>query len=140
MSSYILKNESKKQNVLLYQEVDGYSFTPKKSYKAIKRITILDSDIKKAIWNAKISKEYNRLVKLIYALISSEDATSGDVLVVYTEIDRIRNYLKSLEEKRISKELIERYQKKLYVLELELKKVHVMELTEEINEEKGRGR
>lgn len=140
MSSYILKNEAKKQNVLLYQEVDGYSFTPKKGYKAVKRITILDPDIKKAIWNAKIGKEYNRLVKLIYALISSEDATSGDVLVVYTEIDRIRKYIRSLEEKQVSKELIERYQKKLYVLELELKKVHVMELTEEINEEKGRGR
>ena len=30
--------------------------------------------------------------------------------------------------------------KKLYVLELELKKVHVMELTDEIEEERGKSR
>ena len=35
---------------------------------------------------------------------------------------------------------LDKYLKKLYILELELKKVHVMELTDEIEEHKGKGR
>ncbi len=40
----------------------------------------------------------------------------------------------------MSQEFIERYLNKLYLLELELKKVHVMELEEEIDEERGKAR
>ena len=90
------------------------------------------------VWENKINKEYEKLLKLIYSLISEEDTTSGDVLIAYTEIDRIKKYLLSLKEKGLKKEIIEKYLKKLYILELELKKVHVMELTEEIEMGKGR--
>lgn len=69
-------------------------------------------------------------------LISSVETDSSNVLVTYTEIERLKQYLLSLEVKGLKKEFINKYLKKLYILELELKKVHVMELTEEI----GRGR
>ena len=74
--------------------------------------------------------------KIIYGLISSDETDSSNVLVTYTEIERLKQYLLSLEIKGLKKEFINKYLKKLYILELELKKVHVMELTEEI----GRGR
>ena len=77
-----------------------------------------------------------RSVKIIYGLISSDETDSSNVLVTYTEIERLKQYLLSLELKGLKKEFINKYLKKLYILELELKKVHVMELTEEI----GRGR
>ena len=50
----------------------------------------------------------------------------------YSQIHKYHEYLK--------KEFIEKYMKKLYILELELKKVHVMELTDEIEEERGKSR
>lgn len=139
MNSYILKNKKISENILLYQEQNSYSFNPKK-FKKVKKITILDDDILSSIWQNKVIKEYNRLLEIIYSLISSDDTTSGDVLVAYTEIERIKEYLLSLVEKGLKKEFAQKYINKLYVLELELKKVHVMELQEEISEEKGRGR
>lgn len=136
MNSYILKKNKKDEDILLFQEKISYSFTPKKSYKWVKKVTILDPDMLSSIWENKIIKEYNKLLKIIYGLISSDDTDSSNVLVTYTEIERLKQYLLSLEIKGLKKEFINKYLKKLYILELELKKVHVMELTEEI----GRGR
>lgn len=136
MINYILKNNKESQEVLLYQEKTTYSFTPKKGYQEIKKITVLDPEMLNCLWERKLEKEYEKLLKLIYSLVANDDTTSGDVLIAYTEIDRIKKYLLSLDEKIVEKKLLEKYLKKLYILELELKKVHVMELTEEI----GRGR
>ncbi len=136
MNSYILKKNKKDEDILLFQEKISYSFTPKKSYKWVKKVTVLDPDMLSSIWENKIIKEYNKLLKIIYGLISSDETDSSNVLVTYTEIERLKQYLLSLELKGLKKEFINKYLKKLYILELELKKVHVMELTEEI----GRGR
>ena len=138
MTSYILKNNKKSKDILLFEEKETYSFTPKKTYKWVKKVTILDTDMLSKIWENKINKKYEMLLKLIYRMVSSDDTASGDVLVAYTEIDRIKKYLMSLREKGLNKEIVEKYLKKLYILELELKKVHVMELTEEIEMGKGR--
>ena len=126
MTNYILKNTKKDHEVLLYQEKSSYKFSPKKGYKeSIEEFDLVIDE-----------KQYEKLLKIIYALVSNDDTTSDDVLVAYTEINRIKEYLLSLREKGLKKEILEKYVKKLYILELELKKVHVMELTEEI----GKGR
>ena len=140
MNSFILKNDDEEKKVLLYEEKKSYSFTPKKGYKRVKKITVLDKDMVSSILEDKIEKKYNLLIKIIYDLITSDDTTSGDVLTAYTELDRIRNILLYKYNEYIRKEFIDKYLKKLYVLELELKKVHVMELTEEIEENKSKGR
>lgn len=135
MTNYILKNNKKNEDVLVYQEKVSYSFEPKKSIKWVKEVKVLDPSMISDIWEKKIDKEYDKLLKLIYGLVSSEDTESGDVLKAYTEIERIKEYLFALKEKGLKHEVIKKYINKLYVLELELKKVHVMELEEEI----GRG-
>jgi hypothetical protein len=140
MNSFILKNDDEEKKVLLYEEKKSYSFTPKNGYKRVKKITVLDKDMVSSILEDKIVKKYNLLIKIIYDLITSDDTTSGDVLAAYTELDRIRNILLYKYNEYLRKEFIDKYLKKLYVLELELKKVHVMELTEEIEETKGKGR
>jgi hypothetical protein len=139
MNSYILKDSNKEKSVLLYQEKKGYTWSPKKNYQKITKITVLDKEMLGGLFQGKVEKKYNRLLKIVYALITSEDTTSGDVLVAYTEIERIKQYLLGLEE-YVTKEFIERYLNKLYILELELKKIHVMELEDEIDEERGKGR
>ncbi len=136
MSSYILKNNKEEHKVLLYQEKASYTFSPKKGYNEVKKITILDPNMLNTLWEYKIDKEYSKLLKLIYSLVSNDDTTSTDVLIAYTEIERIKEYLLTLKNKGLKKELLDKYLKKLYILELELKKIHVMELTEEI----GKGR
>ena len=141
MNSYILKNDDEEKKVLLYKEQTGYSFSPKKEYRRVKKITVLDTDMVSGILEDKIIKSYNRLLKIVYDLITAGDeTTSGDVLVAYTELDRIRNILLYKYNQYLKKEFVEKYMKKLYVLELELKKVHVLELTDEIEEERGKSR
>lgn len=140
MSSFILKNDDEEKKVLLYEEKKSYSFTPKKGYKKVKKITVLDKDMTSSILEDKIVKKYNLLIKIIFDLISSDDTTSGDVLATYTELDRLRNIMLYRYHEYLRKEFIDKYLKKLYILELELKKVHVMELTDEIEEHKGKGR
>ena len=140
MNSFILKNYDEKKKVLLYEEKKSYSFTPKKGYKKVKKITVLDKDMTSSILEDKIIRKYNLLIKIIYDLISSDDTTSGDVLAAYTELDRLRNIMLYKYHEYLRKEFIDKYLKKLYILELELKKVHVMELTDEIEEQRGKGR
>lgn len=141
MNSYILKNDDKEKKVLLYKEQTGYSFSPKKEYKRVKKITVLDADMVSGILEDKIVKVYNRLLKIVYDLIvAGDETTSGDVLVAYTELDRIRNILLYKYNQYLKKEFVDKYMKKLYILELELKKVHVLELTDEIEEERGKSR
>ncbi|MFR5856998.1 MAG: hypothetical protein ACLUFU_04215 [Bacilli bacterium] len=140
MNSFILKNDNEEKKVLLYEEKKSYSFTPKKGYKKVKKITVLDKDMTSSILEDKIIRKYNLLIKIIYDLISSDDTTSGDVLAAYTELDRLRNIMLYKYHEYLRKEFIDKYLKKLYILELELKKVHVMELTDEIEEQRGKGR
>ena len=141
MNSYILKNDDKEKKVLLYKEQTGYSFSPKKEYKRVKKITVLDADMVSGILEDKIVKAYNRLLKIIYDLIvAGDETTSGDVLVAYTELDRIRNILLYKYNQYLKKEFVDKYMKKLYILEIKLKKVHVLELTDEIEEERGKSR
>ena len=70
----------------------------------------------------------------VYLCDINDEFAANDTLTKY---DRgVRWDSEDLEIKGLKKEFINKYLKKLYILELELKKVHVMELTEEI----GRGR
>lgn len=139
MESFILKNTEGKEKVLLYQERTGYSFSPKTGYR-VKKITILNESMIESILKEKVVSKYNRLIKIVYNLITSDDTTSGDVLVTYTELDRLKEILLYKYNKYLKKEFVEFYLKKLKVLEMELKKVHVMELTQEVEEERGKGR
>ena len=60
MNSYILKNDTHEKKVLLYKEQNSYSFTPKKSYRHIKKITVLDEKMTSSLMEDKILRAYNR--------------------------------------------------------------------------------
>lgn len=88
----------------------------------------------------KVTKSYNKLIKIIYDLINSEDTTSGDILVTFTEIDRIKDILLYKYNKKLKKEFIDKYLKKLYLLEQELKKININTYDNFLKESKGKGR
>lgn len=140
MSSYVLKNNDEEKKVLLYEEKTSYSFSPKKGYKRVKKITVLDQEILSKILEEKVTKSYNKLIKIIYDLINSEDTTSGDILVTFTEIDRIKDILLYKYNKKLKKEFIDKYLKKLYLLEQELKKININTYDNFLKESKGKGR
>ena len=140
MSSYILKNNDEEKKVLLYEEKMGYTFSPKKGYKRVKKITVMDPAILAQILEEKFMKSYNKLIKIIYDLVNSDDTNSGDILVTYTEIDRLKQILLYKYNKKMHKEFIDKYLKKLYLLELELNKINIHYFDNELEEHKGKGR
>lgn len=140
MSSYILKNNDEEKKVLLYEEKMSYSFSPKKGYKRVKKITVMDPAILAQILEEKFMKSYNKLIKIIYDLVNSDDTNSGDILVTYTEIDRLKQILLYKYNKKMHKEFIDKYLKKLYLLELELNKINIHYFDNELEEQKGKGR
>lgn len=124
MNSYILKNESNQDDILLYEEKKSYSFTPKNVTK-VKRITVLDPEMLNGILESKIIKKYNTLVKMITDIISSEDTSEGDILAAFTEIKRIRQYLISLVN-CLDKALLKKYLDKIALLETKLKRYQML--------------
>lgn len=124
MESYILKNSVDEEKVLLYQEKTCYSFSPKKGYK-VKKVTVFNEDMIECLLKDKIINRYKRLIKIIYSIINSDDTTDGDILVTYTEIDRLKSFIINDCLKHCKKEFVEKYLKKLEDLELELKKLQI---------------
>lgn len=135
MNSYILKNNKEKQEVLLYQEKTSYAFEPKKSYKYVKKITVLDQEMLSSIWEKKIKDKYNALIKRIYELLKADDE-EGASLIAYTEIERIKEYLLSLKTKGLKEELLNGYMQKLYALEMKINNMYKYQRQESI----GKGR
>ncbi len=139
MSSYILKKNPKDEEVLLYEEKTSYSFVPKKSYKWVKKITVLDTEILFKIWEQKISKDYNKLLKLIYALLQNDTADEGEARVCLAELNKLKKYILLLQQKGLNPEVIKMYLKKIYSLEIELQKIWTMKFAPEI-ERKSNGK
>ncbi len=143
MESYILKNMDEEKDVLLYQEKTGYAFSPKKGTYRVKKITVLNEDMITSILKNKLIKQYKKILQMVYTLVENGDnTTSGDCLATYTELDRLKGILLYKYHKYLDHEFIKKYYQKLELLEMEIKKIHVLELEEEIeyHEEKGMSR
>lgn len=150
MNQYIIEKTIEEKSVVSYKEKDGVSFSPKKTTKMhhVKRITVIDAELIEKMIMKKIDKEYKRILSIIYSIMNSDDSNSGDILVAYTEIQRLENIILAKYKKALKKEVIEKYLKKLKILEIELQKVQITMqqrvvtpvIEEDLEERKGKGR
>ena len=140
MNSYILKNDNKTKDIVLFEEKKSYTFTPK-SITKVKKITILDKDMLNGILESKIIKKYNRLLKIVYSILESDDSNEGDILIAFTEISRIKQYLISLINS-LDKDILKKYLDKISMLEEELKRYQVIMFNNNLEyiDELGKGR
>ena len=93
MKNYIIMKNTKECDIIKYEVSQGYSFPSKKNgiIGEIKSITIYDNEITNNAILKKIDKEYSRLVNIIYSILLSDDTEAGDVLIGFTELDRIES-------------------------------------------------
>ena len=137
MTNYILKNTKGEKKVLLYQEKSGYTFSPK-NYYYNRKITILNEDMVVSILKENVEKRYKRLVTLIYSFLTDGDFSGDAGILVYNEIDSFRNRLIGKYQKYLDPKTIEKYLKKVSILENELKKLYYYQHSNyEIEEERG---
>lgn len=122
MKNYIIKKSTDKKDLIKFEVNDGYSFNSKKSSVIgdVKTITLYDKDFKENTALKKINKEYRRLVSIIYSIIENDDSESGDVLIGFTELDRIENLFVSKYKKYVDTETLKKYLKKINLLKKEL--------------------
>lgn len=137
MKSYILKNTKKKEKVLLYQEKKGYSFTPRKAYYRVQKITVLDDNMISSILKGKIMNKYQRLYRIVRSILEDDDTTTGDILVALNETERLKQMLLVKYAKYLNKKMVEKYIGKIEILERSLQK-KIQE--EAFLEKSGRGR
>ena len=139
MEEYIIEKSVTKRKIVSYEEKEGYSFSPKgEGYKNVKKITIADDALNEKILLKKIEKEYQRLLKILYNIAASEDSTSGDVLIAFSEIKRLEDILLYRYKKLLKREIVEKYLKKLKILEVELNKLsYNFQIQNTYEEEKG---
>ena len=137
MKNYILKNTKDEKKVLLYQEKSGYTFSPKNIYYN-RKITILNEDMVVSILKENIEKRYKRLVTLIYSFLTDGDFSGNDGIIVYNEIDSFRKRLINKYQKYVDPKTIDKYLKKVNILEGELQKLYFYQHSNyEIEEERG---
>ena len=122
MKNYIIKKSLEKTDLIKYEVTSGYSFiSNKKSILGeIKSITLYDKEFTENTVLKKINKEYRRLVSIIYSIIQNDDSESGDVLIGFTELDRIENLFISKYKKYIDVDTLKKYLKKISLLRKEL--------------------
>ncbi|MEG1506764.1 MAG: hypothetical protein RR478_04640 [Bacilli bacterium] len=132
MNNYVLESISKTLKVTYITEYKGYSFLSKSN--GIKEISIIDFDIASFIVCSKFIKQYRRLLSIVCHVISDDDTEEGDVLVTFTEIDRLKEILMYKYSKFLKKDQLEKYLKQIKLLETELKESNIL------NERKGMAR
>lgn len=136
MNNYIIKNITKEKKVLLYSVKESYSFSPQ-NYFRVSKITVINEDMIASILMEKIISKFNKILKLIYHILSGDDNDSATI-IAYTEIARLQSIILSKYARYIPKDFTKLYLNKLYLLERELKKIRYQK--EQVWEKEGKSR
>ncbi len=148
MENYIIKKKNKNKRISKFNyEEEGYLFKPNiKSANLIKitGLQLMDKKMTVPILKQKINKSFRKLASIILHILNEEDTTSGDCVIALDEISKEKAILRNKYKEYLEKESLEKYLKRLKVLEQEVKEkivtLRILEETQEQILEKGRGR
>ncbi len=144
MSNYIIKKVSIKKAKVNYQEPTGYEFAPKNAkYANVKRVVVADKKLQDDIYKQKIEKEYQKIVAYIYGILNEGgDDDASNTLLAYSEIQRLKQIFVYKYNQKIEKAMLEKYFKKLSILEMEINKlvINLYQNREISTERKGASR
>ncbi len=148
MKNYIIKkkNKNKKIGKFNYEE-EGYSFKPNiKSPNLIKisSLNLMDKEATAPILEKKLNASFRKLAAIIYSILNDEDATSSDAIIALDEIAKEKSMIRNKYKEYLEKESLEKFLKRIKVMEQEVKeKIVELRIKEEQEKqvlEKGRGR
>lgn len=128
MASYIIKKEKITKAKVSYEKGnDSYTFAPKGSKYSNIKVTVVDKTLKDKILQKKLASDYKKIVAQIYNILAnaSDEDDSSNVLVAYTELQRLKQIFIFRHEQKVSQKLLEHYLKKISILEMEINKLLV---------------
>ncbi len=158
MTSYRLEKEIQEKKIIKKKiSKTGLHMKPKlkerKDFVLVKEIIIVNPTLQEKVLKMQFNLAFRRLLKLVIEVVEDETATSGDVGVALSEVERMKNVLKDKYKKNVSsKEYFSMWRKAEYLeQELEKKAIVIKQVEKmylknmmtnfiEPEEERGRGR
>lgn len=142
MSKYIIKKVTIKKGKVKYDAEKGYVFAPKsKTYENIKKVEVVDNELKTQIMHKKLASEYKKIVAYIYQILNEDEGDAINTLTAYSELDRLKHLLMLKYQEKVDKKLLEKYMLKLEILEMEINKLmYNLYQNREVSTERGTSR
>ena len=129
MSNYKVAKDSNGSNIIVFDDYDGYDFSPKnKKNNPIKvtKITIVDKKMIDTILSMKFEKHFRRLATLALRVIEDDDSTDDDAAdIVLGEAQLVKEILENRYKKFLSYEKEQLFLKKIKIIEnqIQMKKI-----------------
>ena len=109
-----------------YDKIEGYDMSPKKSVKIedainVNKVVIINPSLANKVAKKKIDLKFKKLVEILNIIFESDDDTGTAYREGLDEVERLRQELKDKYKKHLSSEEYDLMEKKLGILEHELK-------------------
>ena len=94
MSNYVIKKDNdSKEIVYMEYELEGYKFKPKKNEETVVKvdqIMIINPSLADKILTIKFNNHYQKILKLLYYILNSDDADDSNVTLALNEVAKLR--------------------------------------------------
>ena len=124
---YIVKNKNDKAITYFeYDKMEGYDLTPKKGMKIedainVNKVVIINPSLAEKVAKRKFDLKFRKLLTLLNVIFESDDDTSTAYQERLNEVSKLRMELINKYRKHLEKEEADLMNKKLDILEQELK-------------------
>ena len=137
----VIKNkDSKTIKYFEYDKLDGYNIHPKQNVKFqnainVNKMIIINPTLIEKLVDKKIKHKFNNLINLLSFVYENDDATSDGLELALNETEKFRMELINKYKKYLSEEKQNLMEKKLEILEDEIKLRMQYFLTEQMQRE-----
>lgn len=137
----VIKNkDSKTIKYFEYDKLDGYNIHPKQNVKFqnainVNKMIIINPTLIEKLVDKKIKHKFNNLINLLSFVYENDDATSDGLELALNETEKFRMELINKYKKYLSEEKQSLMEKKLEILEDEIKLRMQYFLTEQMQRE-----
>jgi len=116
-----MKNSLKKVSSEFYvlEKEDGKKFTITKSEE--EKIIIYDEKLIESVIEKKFNQKYRKLLYIIMDINENDDSTESDTLLCLEKIEELKKLLINKYYKYITKDILNKYLKMIYLLEEKIK-------------------
>ena len=124
---YVVKDKKDKSITYFeYDKIDGYDITPKKNVKIedainVNKIVIINPTLANKVAKKKIDLKYRKLIELLNIIFESDDDTGEAYHQGLNEVEKLKEELIDKYKKYLDSEEYDTMEKKLGILEHELK-------------------
>ena len=140
---HIIKNkEDKSITYFEYDKLDGYDLSPKKSAKIedainVNKIVIINPSLANKVAKKKVDIKFKKLLQLLNIIFETDDETGTAYHQGLDELERLRQELVDKYKKYLEDDEFDTFDKKLGILEHEIKvRLFYLEKQEEYEMEK----